>query len=174
MSRRFIVALALVFGMTPGLVGRASAQTSTSSFNIALSGTLASTALPGVLKAEDLQLPAQQPRLQLAQDFSRPSDSRALFTSLYVSTAALQALDVVSTVRALNAGAVEGNPMMSPLTRNKAAFIAVKAGVAASTILAARSMAKRNKVAAIVTLAAINSAYAMVVSHNFRIANGIQ
>ena len=36
---------------------------------------------------------------------------------------------------------------------------------------AANRMAKRNKVAAVVTLVAVNSAYAAIVSHNYALAN---
>jgi hypothetical protein len=84
----------------------------------------------------------------------------------------MQALDVHSTLRALGRGGVEANPLMASATRNKTAFIALKAGVALSTVMAARNMSKRNKVAAIVTLVAINSAYAFVVNHNYRVARG--
>jgi hypothetical protein len=85
----------------------------------------------------------------------------------------MQALDVHSTLSAFRAGAVEGNPLMAGVTRNRAAFMAVKAGVAVSTVLAARQLARRNKVAAVVTLVAINSAYAFVVNHNYKISRGI-
>jgi len=47
----------------------------------------------------------------------------------------------------------------------------MKAGAAAGIILAARSMAKRNKFAAVITLIGINSAYAAIVSHNYRVAH---
>ena len=97
-----------------------------------------------------------------------------MMTSLYVSTATMQALDVHSTLKAFSTGAVEANPLMTGVTKNPAAFIALKAGVAASTIMAARQMAKHNKVAAVVTLVAVNSVYAMVVSHNYRVANSLR
>jgi hypothetical protein len=95
-------------------------------------------------------------------------------TSLYASTAVMQALDVHSTLRALDRGAVEANPLMTGAARNKAAFIALKAGVAFSTVMAARNMSKRNKVAAVLTLVAINSAYAMIVNHNYKVARGLR
>jgi hypothetical protein len=44
----------------------------------------------------------------------------------------------------------------------------VKAGVAASTIVLADKMARGNRVGAIVLMAALNSAYAVVVAHNYR------
>ena len=101
----------------------------------------------------------------------RPRGS-AILTSLYAATAVMQALDVHSTMKALDAGAVEANPLMSGVTKNRGAFMATKAAVAAGTVFAVQRIAKRNKVAAILTGIAINSAYAMVVRHNYRIARG--
>ena len=95
---------------------------------------------------------------------------KALLPSLYVSTAAMQALDIHSTLKAFNAGAVEGNPLMAGATRNRAAFIATKAAVTAVTIFAAKKNARKNKVAAVITLVAVNSAYAMIVAHNYNLA----
>jgi hypothetical protein len=95
---------------------------------------------------------------------------KKLLTSLYASTAVMQALDIHSTLRAFSAGAVEGNPLMSGVTRNRAAFVATKAAVTAVTVFAVNKIAKKNKVAAVITLIAVNSAYAMVVQHNYRLA----
>lgn len=104
----------------------------------------------------------------------RTSGSTRALNSLYVSTAVMQGLDVHSTFAVLSNGGGEGNPVMSGLVTNKAAFIGIKAGIATGTILAARQIAKRNKVAAIATLVAINSAYAFVVQHNYRVARSLQ
>ena len=101
----------------------------------------------------------------------RPS---RLLHSLLVSTVVVQALDVHSTFRALDRGAVEANPVMAPLAGNKGAFIATKAAVAAVTVLAAQRVGKRNKVAAIATLVAVNTAYAFVIDHNYRVARGLR
>jgi len=111
-------------------------------------------------------------------DFQAPvapmSGRSRLFSSLLVSTVVMQALDVHSTYRALGQGAVEANPLMAGVTSNRGAFLATKAAVATATVLAARHMAKRNKVAAIATLIAINSAYVVVVDHNYRVARGLR
>lgn len=104
----------------------------------------------------------------------RGAGSSAALKSLYASTAIMQALDVHSTFAVVNRGGGEANPLMAGLVRNKAAFIGVKAAVAASTIMAARQIGKRSKVAAVVTLVAINSAYALVVQHNYRVARSLQ
>ena len=105
----------------------------------------------------------------------RPVDrprASGLLTSLYAATAVMQALDVHSTLKALDAGAVEANPLMSGVTKNRGAFMATKAAVAAGTVFAVQRIAKRSKVAAIATAVAINGAYAMIVRNNYKIARG--
>jgi hypothetical protein len=102
------------------------------------------------------------------------AESSAALKSLYASTIITQALDVHSTMAVVNRGGAEANPFMAGLVNNKAAFIGVKAAVAATTILAARKISKRSKTAAIVTLVAVNSAYALVISHNYRVARSLQ
>jgi hypothetical protein len=103
-----------------------------------------------------------------------PSHSSKLLTSLYVTTAVMQALDVHSTYQALNRGAIEANPLVSGMTGNKAAFVAAKAAVATASIMAARRMAEHNRMAAILTMVGINSAYAMIVAHNYHVANSLR
>ncbi|HUL73817.1 MAG TPA: DUF5658 family protein [Vicinamibacterales bacterium] len=95
-----------------------------------------------------------------------------LLSSLYVSTAVMQGLDVQSTFSALNHGAVEANPMVTPIASHPAALLAVKSAVAATTIYAAHRVSKRNKAAAIGMLLAVNSAYAIIVAHNYRVSSG--
>jgi hypothetical protein len=96
--------------------------------------------------------------------------NKALMSSLYATTAIVQGLDLHSSLRAFRAGAVEGNPLMGPVTKNRAAFVATKAAVTAATILATRKIAKKNRVAAVITIVAVNSAYAMIVGHNYRLS----
>ena len=92
---------------------------------------------------------------------------RGLLVPLYVSFASLQMLDAHSTMRALRAGGVEQNPMMRGLADKPAALVALKAGVAATTIALTDRMRRRNKVGAIVLMAALNSAYAVAVARNY-------
>ncbi|MCX6544993.1 MAG: DUF5658 family protein [Acidobacteria bacterium] len=94
--------------------------------------------------------------------------------ALYTATIAMQALDYHSTMSGLRGGAVEANPLMSNVTKNRTAFLAVKAAVATGAILAARSIAKRNKLAAVVMLVAVNSAYAYVAMHNYKVAGSLR
>jgi hypothetical protein len=122
--------------------------------------------------AADDQTVAQVPREVL------PTPGRSWSTSLLVAlqatTLATQALDVHSTLKALDAGAVEANPVMSGVVKNKAALIGVKAAMGAGLMYATHRMAKRNKVAAIVTAAAVNSAYLFVAHHNYKLASSLR
>jgi hypothetical protein len=170
MFRRLFAAVTFaMIALSPALAPTAHAQQlPTPAFQLDLTTALNNVAeSPAALAADQLS-PRQAPIFAPAP--ATRSRSSALLFSLYASTAAMQALDVHSTLRAFSNGAVEGNPLMAGVAGNKAAFMAVKATVAVSTILAARNMAKRNKVAAIATLVAVNAAYAFVVDHNYRVA----
>lgn len=97
---------------------------------------------------------------------SRP----ALLPALYAATVALQALDAHSTITGLRRGAVEANPLMSGIAGNSTALLAVKASAAAGTIYFAEKLWKRNRVAAVVLMAAVNGVTAAVVAHNYKVA----
>jgi hypothetical protein len=87
---------------------------------------------------------------------------------LYASLGLMQAWDIYSTGAALKAGAREANPAAAPFAGNAGSLIALKATTTASTIFFAERMWKKNKVAAIVMLTAINGATAAVSMHNMR------
>ena len=116
-------------------------------------------------------LVAMQPGSQRPQVFTAEQRAarrpRALIP-LYVSFASLQGLDAHSTTRALKRGAAEANPLMRGLAEHPAGLIAVKAAATTGVVLAGEKMWKRNRVAAIVFMAAANSAMAWVVQHNYR------
>jgi len=101
-----------------------------------------------------------------ADDVS-PGSSRAL-TSLQVSFVALEALDVFSTMRGMRHGHTEANPLMRGVAGNPMAMATVKAGAAASTILLVRQVGRKNRVAAIAMMAAMNTALSVVVARNLR------
>ena len=164
MSRRFLAALFVSVSAVaaPALAQEPASPAPRVDLNL-------SAALPAMAVIPPVLMTAEQLPSRFSEPLRRPGSS-ALMTSLYASTAVMQALDVHSTFSALGNGAREANPFMASASGNKATFIAIKAGVTLSTVLAARNMAKRNKVAAVLTLVAINSAYAMVVSHNYRVA----
>ena len=111
-----------------------------------------------------LLIPAQ---LFAQESIPTPETNRPL-VPLYVSFAVLQALDVHSTTRALGSIGVEGNPLMRGVARQPAGLIALKAGGAASTIWLSHRLSKRSRTGAFILMAAVNSAYAMVVAHNYR------
>lgn len=98
---------------------------------------------------------------------ARPSTT---LTALHVSFGALQIMDVLSTVRGINAGLKESHPLMRGLAGHPAAMVAIKVGAGATTILLTRRVARKNRVAALITMAAVNSAYAVVVAQNLRAA----
>jgi hypothetical protein len=92
---------------------------------------------------------------------------RGILVPLYISFAALQALDAHATLRALDAGATEMNPLMGGLAGKPAALLAMKAGLAASTIYFVEKLRLRSRAAAIVLMMALDSAYATIVAHNY-------
>jgi hypothetical protein len=129
------------------------------------------------LAAQDLTV-APAIRTALAADASlRPAPAQppaarrpALLLPLYVSFAAMQALDIRSTQQALRGGGVEGNPIMGGIVGSPVAMTAMKVGATAGIIFLSEKVRKRNPVAAVVMMVGMNSAYAMVVSHNYAIA----
>jgi len=99
----------------------------------------------------------------------RPTRPRVL-AGLFASCVALQALDIHSTLRATNGGAAEGNAILAPFVSRPGVFVAVKAAGTAGLIIAADRLSKHNRVAAYVLMFGLNSAYAFVVVHNYKIA----
>ena len=91
-----------------------------------------------------------------------------MLVPLYVSFASLQMLDAHSTIRAVRAGGVEQNPLMRGLADKPAALFALKAGVAASTIGLAERLRRHSRLGSIALMAGLDSAYAIVVAHNYR------
>lgn len=111
---------------------------------------------------------AQLPRQAIAA-LSHP-EGRGILVPLYTSFAVLQALDVHSTRVAVARGAVERNPLAAGLVNRPAAFIAVKAGAVAGTVYLAERVRPHSRVGAILVMGALNSLYATVVAHNYRVA----
>ena len=107
--------------------------------------------------------------------FEASSKRPQALPAMYAMQAALQALDAHSTYSAINRGAVEANPLMQGVVQNKGAMMAVKAGVAAGTILLAERMWKRgNRMGAIATMLVANGVTAMVVANNYRVAQSLR
>ena len=170
MFRSLFVVLAVVAAIfaSPSIASAQSAVERTSSIAPSFVGSLAQPLRLAEEQVGAVQLP--RPAVVINSGRSRDGAKTAL-SSLYATTAVMQMLDVDSTMKSLRRGAIETNPLMSGLVSNRAAFAATKAGIAAATIYAAHHIAKDNKVAAVITLVAINSAYAMIVKNNYAIAN---
>ena len=102
-----------------------------------------------------------------------PSVKRpAILPALYATLGVMQAWDVYSTTAALKAGAREANPTAAPFAGNAGSLIGLKAATTAGTIFFAERLWKKNKVGAIVMLAAINGATAAVSMRNMHNAKG--
>lgn len=93
----------------------------------------------------------------------------ALLPALYVGLASLQAFDAFSTRHSLARGAAEANPVMRGVVRNKALLWGVKAGMTVGPVVLAERMWRKNRVAAVVLLAAINGVQAAVAMNNARV-----
>jgi hypothetical protein len=87
---------------------------------------------------------------------------------LYVTFAALQALDAHSTLIGVRGGHAEANPFMAPVAREPALLIGAKSTVAVGTIVVSERLWRRHRTAAIVLMVAVNAAHAAVVAHNYR------
>ena len=90
--------------------------------------------------------------------------------TLYTTTIVAQVYDVDSTLKSLRRGGVEMNPLMSLASSNQKAFLAIKTGGLAATILTAHHIGKRHKVGAVLTLVALNAAYYLIIQNNYAIA----
>jgi hypothetical protein len=110
--------------------------------------------------------PAELPASTAAQG---PAKRPAALLPLYVSFTALQFADVHATLRALDAGGREGNPVFAGL-RSPAGMLAVKAGLALGTTYAVERLRKKSPRTAVVLMIALNSAYAGIVAHNYAVA----
>ncbi len=120
-------------------------------------------------------LVADSLRVQAAQPYrapvvaARPHVTRpAALLPLYVSFGVLQAGDAHSTIRAIQRGSVEANPLMIGAAGSQRTLSAVKVATTAATIAGAELLWRRNRVAAVVTMVVINGAYAAIVTHNYQ------
>jgi hypothetical protein len=112
--------------------------------------------------------------VHMPADFHAPSRGAAL-PVLYGSLAALQAYDAFATLRGVNAGRVEINPMMAGVSSSPAAMWAVKAGVTTAAIVASERLWRAHRrTQAIAVMAIANGVMAAVALHNASVMNGIR
>jgi uncharacterized protein DUF5658 len=166
MSRRFAAVLvAMLVSAAPVSIGSAYAQ---SAATASIADAVAAATTPQFAADQSVvSTPRVTPRTEVT--WTTP-----VLASLQAGLVATQLLDAHSTFRALDAGAVEGNPMMGGLVKNRAAFLGVKAAIGASLVYATHRIGQHNKVTAIALAAAVNSAYAMIASHNYNVARSLQ
>lgn len=128
----------------------------------------AQTSLAGVSTNAGAGVLAAEGAAASLADIRIAVDARPLFLpSMYISLAALQGYAVYSTLRALNQGAVEANPMMRGVVGNSAALFAVKGAVTFGSIyMAERLWRGHRRGAAIALMAVTNDMMAVVAAHN--------
>ncbi len=135
---------------------------------------LGSIQVPSVSQREPVQT-SLRPSLGTSIDVSdlrNPTRRRPpALLPLYVTFAALQMLDAHSTTTALKNGAVEENPVVAALAGHTGVLYATKIAATAATVYVGEKLWRKNRFAAIMTMVAINSAYAVVVHRNYGIAN---
>lgn len=124
---------------------------------------------PVPMLAEPTALPGSAPLSLNTADGVRAQERRPdSLIPLYVSFGALQALDIHSTWRAIDQGAVEANPVLKGVVGNQVGLVALKAAGTAGLIYASEKIWKKNRTASIVFMVAANSAMAWVVQNNYR------
>jgi hypothetical protein len=105
------------------------------------------------------------PSVELSRLSQTPGRPAAL-PALYGTYGVLQAMDVISTRKAIAAGSRETNPLTN--AGSLGTLVAVKAIGGATTMYFAEKAWKKNRVGAIVLMTALNGATAAVVAHNVR------
>ena len=89
---------------------------------------------------------------------------------LYGTLAVLQGLDMHSTMKSIGAGnGSEANPIMEPVVKNSAAFLAVKASTTVGVIWISEKLWRKHRKAAVVSVFVVNAIMASVVANNYRI-----
>jgi hypothetical protein len=106
-----------------------------------------------------------------ANETSEPvaAPARHVFSTLYAGLVATQALDIHSTLRALDAGHREANPLARWATSNPLTLVAFKTATTAGTVFIIERLRKKHPKRALLLLAAVDSAYALVVAHNYSV-----
>ncbi len=105
------------------------------------------------------------PSAAVAAAWAREARTPTSLKVLYTSYGVLQGLDTYSTIVARQNGVREANPFMNV---GYAEGALVKGLMAAGTFAALKSLDKKNRKAAVVTMVALNVVNAAVVAINFR------
>lgn len=94
-------------------------------------------------------------------------DRPGLLIPLYAVNATLHGLDIHSTMRSLEAGNREANPLMSGMSTKT--MIGVKVAASATSIWASEKLWKRNRWTAVGVMVATNALLSAAVAQNYRI-----
>jgi Domain of unknown function (DUF5658) len=129
---------------------------------------IAASGQPQAIRPTMATAAAQIPSAPIQQSAGIRQTPRPLLPALYAGNIALQVMDTHSTFRALDAGLVESNPVMRWTTAHPVAFVSMKAAATATTILVSEKIRKKYPWRAALFMAGVNSAYALIVSHNYR------
>ena len=155
MFRTAAAALVLVLGVA--VVPAAAAESAAPSSSLAAAASAGAAVLAN---DTDWSLPAVH--------VGAGADSRgAILPSLYVSLAALNIYDAISTRQGLAHGAVEANPGMSTVVGSSAALWTAKAVTTASSIAVSEHLWKtHHRAAAIAVMVISNGIMSAVAAHN--------
>jgi uncharacterized protein DUF5658 len=126
-----------------------------------------------VAAAANSAAPAASPELATRSSFSyrRPP----MLPALYATSAALQGYDTFSTLSAMRSGAREANPLMKGVVKSPAAFVAMKAGVTAGSIMAAEQLWKsHHRMGAVGMMIASNVMMGIVAAHNSHVLSQLK
>ncbi len=93
----------------------------------------------------------------------------AALVPLYVGFGALQALDAHATLMSTSNGASEVNPLMRGASTSPTAMLAAKVAAAAGVVALSERLWHHNRTAAVLTMIGLNSAYAVIVAHNYSV-----
>ena len=107
--------------------------------------------------------------VQAAPAVERELERPRALMPLYAMQITLNGLDVHSTMRALDAGHREGNPLFKDGSATK--MIGAKVASSALSVYLTEKLWKKNRVAAVVMMATVNAGMMAVVANNYRIAN---
>ena len=89
---------------------------------------------------------------------------------LYGTLGILQGLDMHSTMKSIGSGnGSEANPIMEPVVKNSAAFLAVKASTTVGVIWMSEKLWRRHRKAAVVSVFVVNAIMAGVVANIYRV-----
>lgn len=131
-------------------------------------------AVPG-FAADDRTSAAGDPNTAPAVNPAPPTSRGLVLPALYVSVAAFEVYDGLSTTTGLKHGAVEANPLMKGIAGKSMALWAVKGGVTTASIYAAERLWRQHRRAeAIAMMVAVNGVVVAVAARNASVTRGVK